>query len=382
MSGTPRLNWSQLLMYLISWSLLTGCEHEAERAPRNLPAGGLWISVVTPSEYAPDWPAVSGGARRYLETTPTVSGECVAARANETVTAFAQRFLDRKPAAVVLLVPSREAAEPLARIVRAALVPLVTVGEELPDGVAAGHVAVFQGEAAETLAAALPSVVGTGLSYVLVRKGAPAEGTERVSDRFMSVARQNPSPRLLAADEGDGVNNVAAAVSRLLAQYPRTSLVVTLDPAVWLDPPLGWEAGLAQVSPSYRFATLSAAPRLWAALGTPQRPGRAAALVGALDGERGFAAAELAVRIALNPETPRRRIIPTELVTAATLADFARRYSQAAGGLDVSSWLPRGVVATNGTGQTDEGLVADGQRRRPDAAPEKSFGPPAEADGP
>jgi len=34
------------------------------------------------------------------------------------------------------------------------------------------------------------------------------------------------------------------------------------------------------------------------------------------------------------------RRIPCEIVTAETLPDFARRYSEAAGGLDVAPFLP------------------------------------------
>lgn len=372
----------RLSLHLVVCAVLTGCERAADEAPRTRPAGGLWISVVTPSEYAADWPGVAGGARRYLATTPTVSGECIAPRANETVAAFMQRVLDRKPAAIVLLVPSVALAEPLARAVRAAHLPLITIGEPLPDELAVGHVDVSAAEAGELLAKALPTVIGDGLSYVLVRTPAPGDGAERVYDRFMSVARQQAAPRLLAEAEGGGAAGVAAAVTELLEQYPRTSLVVTLDAAVWLDPPLGWEVGLRRTSPDYRFATLSAAPRLWAALGTPERPGRAVALVGALDGDRGYAAAELAVRIVLNPETPRRRGVPSELVTAGTLADFARRYSDAAGGLDIAGWLPGARPSPDG-GERSDGTarpVADPPKAAP--APEKSFGPPAGADGP
>ena len=351
-------------LHLVVTVILTGCERAADQAPRTRPAGGLWISVVTPSEYAADWPGVAGGARRYLATTPTVSGECIAPRANETVAALMQRVLDRKPAAVVLLVPSVAAAEPLARAVRSAHVPLVTVGEPLPDELTAGHVDVFRAEAGELLAKALPTVIGDGLSYVLVRTPAPADGAERVYDRFMSVARQQAAPRLLAEGVGEGAAGLAAAVSGLLKQYPRTSLLVTLDASVWVDPPLGWELELRRTSPDYRFATLSAAPRLWAALGTPERPGRAAALVGALDGERGYAAAELAVRIVLNPETPRRRSVHAELVTAGTLADFARRYSEAAGGLDVASWLPGADTSPDAAGGSEGRRVGKECRSR------------------
>ncbi len=127
----------------------------------------------------------------------------------------------------------------------------------------------------------------------------------------------------------------------LLERFPNAGLVVSLDPALWLTPQAGWERDLRQVSGDFRFATLSAAPSLWSRLGTPERPGEAAALVGPLDGEIGYAAVEMAAQLLLGAsQIVRERAVPCELVTADNLADFARRYAAAANGLDVQPFLP------------------------------------------
>jgi hypothetical protein len=93
--------------------------------------------------------------------------------------------------------------------------------------------------------------------------------------------------------------------------------------------------------------------------------GEAAALVGPLDGEIGAAAVELAITGLMQvSDTPRLRTISCELVTAATLPDFAQRYAQAAG-LDPAALLAQ------------QGLRAPLSTPESAPAPESASPPPA-----
>ena len=116
---------------------------------------------------------------------------------------------------------------------------------------------------------------------------------------------------------------------------------MTFSPDVWLTARAGWRRELRQRYSNFHFATLGAPPILWRQLGTAAARGQAAALVGPLDGDIGFAAVEAVVHILMNPNgPPPNHTIPCELVTSENLVDFARRYSVAANGLNVSSYLP------------------------------------------
>jgi hypothetical protein len=176
------------------------------------------------------------------------------------------------------------------------------------------------------------------------------EGGEELSSgcyaRFSVVARGIPTLALLqernAAQSGRAPQQL---IEEMLGQFPSAELVVTLNPKVWLCrqprftlPERAGPDGRSEYA--NRFATLGAAPRLWPRL----QSGEAAALVGPLDGEIGYAAVDLAVQgVMLIPNAVRRRVIGCEVVTAEKLADFARRYAEAAN-LDVADLIPFGAL--------------------------------------
>lgn len=250
------------------------------------------------------------------------------------------------PQAACLLVPEdralrAELPESLEDL-RRRQIATVTIGGELPGFGAHGEVAVDMPAGAELLARRLPALVPERQSFALIHE----EGADRLASacyvRFHGVTieqRTNDWHELLAFNAARPETQGAAAVESVLTKFPNVGILVTLGPQVWLDAAPGWPAQLQQRSPTLRIATLSAAPRLWHLLGTPEKPGVAAGLVGALDGELGYRALRIASdAITSEKRTVRREVVPMELVTPNTLDDFAQRYSVAADNLDVSRY--------------------------------------------
>jgi|GEM_PF-867316 len=336
-----------LSLYLLGLALVIGCEPPPGDHPGSAKLkAGVPIIVVGSHPDDPHWPAIRGGALRYAQAVPTVRVECVTPP-RDTPQALRDelvRVLQRQPVAVCLHVTAQDVAEPTAlranldRIARAATL-LITVGVQFNDPRIFAHVGANLPESAELLADNLPRLLTPRRTCVVVHRASAGPSTANLYNRFRSAVRRQPGVVILQeADVGGG--DQAAAIEELLTLYPHAALVVTLDPSVWLEPRPDWEYRLRRANPGFRFATLSAAPPLWGRLGTPAAPGSAAALVGPLDGELGYAAVELAVRAVSGSQSVSRECwIPCEVVTPTNLLDFARRYSAAAGGLDVSRYL-------------------------------------------
>ncbi len=257
--------------------------------------------------------------------------------------------LELRPGVVCLCVDEPQRCQPAVERIARERVLVVTVGQELDDPRIAAHVGVDLPAAAELLGDNLERVAAGRQSYLLVHEAGRGTLATRCYQRFMEKARRQFAVQLLAegsAADADGRGD--RVLTDLLKRYPRVGLVVTLDANLWLRPPAGWERDLRGLSPDFRFATLSTAPVLWSRLGRPGGDGQAVALVGPLDGDIGYAAVEAATDALLRHRQGAPRIIPSELVTPETLADFARRYAEAAGGLDVSAFLPRDAGAPTG----------------------------------
>ncbi len=340
----------RLALYLVITANVTGCDGSAGSAgtPRR-PVRGTLIAFVGPPADAPESHAVMGGGRRYFEGLTAIQGDFACPR--EAGTAELSRavgaVLEHRPAALCLYVTDPEvAAEAIDRVIRANVF-LVTMGTPPQDDRIYAHVEVALTDGAELLADNLEAVAAGGKSYVLVHQRDRSPRDTRIHQRFVNAARRQYGLSMLKAlpDPGGAATEVTPAVmvEELLNLFPHTSLVVTLTPEPWLVDRAGWERRLRQLNDGFRFATLSAVPKLWERLGTPDEPGTAAALVGPLDGEIGHRAVELAVEAlyAEQRHSTRAARIPCELVTPATLPDFAQRYSAAAGGLDVSEFLPK-----------------------------------------
>jgi ABC-type sugar transport system substrate-binding protein len=272
---------------------------------------GALVAVIGPAEGHPQWPGIRGGAERFAAGNPSLRLLCTAPREEwgETLATAVERVLSDRPAIVCLWITDPEAAAPsVARIANQQVV-LVTMNARATAGYPAAHVDLDWSSAA-----------------------------------FAAAASRQYDLTLLEARRGTG--DPRAAVEELLGRFSHAGLVITLNPDVWLTARAGWDGELRARKRQIRFARLSAAPVLWARLGTPAAPGDAAALVGPLDGQIGYAAVELAARLLLGTQRATlERVISCELVTPETLADFAQRYAAAANGLDVSKWLPRTTTA-------------------------------------
>lgn len=351
--GIAALAAGRASLYLFAATAVIGCERApAPAGASRPPAGGTLVSVVGPPSHHPQSAGVLGGAARYFRDAAAVRGTCVAPPDDrpETLVQTVRELLDQRPAAVCLWVSEAAAAQEVLDLLAARQVVIITMGAPLDDPRVSGHVGVALAAAAEMLGAALPAIARGGRTYLLLHERGRDDLATATYLRFITTARRHYEMRLLeersaAESPGGGPELIEA----LLDRFPRAGLVVTLNPDVWLVARAGWERRLRELNRDFRFATLSAAPVLWARLGTAEAPGDAAALVGPLDGEIGYAAVELAVgRLFSAPAGPVERSVACELVTAESLADFARRYAEAAGGLDVAACLP---AATGAAGE-------------------------------
>lgn len=301
------------------------------------------IAVIGPSETDARWPGLRGGALRYAAQLPVLRVHCHAPvdATAEALAATVDETLRLRPGVVCLHVDQPEVARAAALRIVADRVLLVTVGQVVEEVTAVAHVGIDLPAAAELLGENLERVAAGRQSYLLVHEAGRGTVPTHCYQRFMAKARRQFDVRLLAeghvtATDGRGER----VLEDLLSRYPRAGLVVTLNAELWLRPLPGWEQDLRSLNPEFRFATLAAPPTFWARLGRPGDEGPVAALVGPLDGDLGYAAVEAATDALLHHRQTAPRIIPCEVVTPETLADFARRYSAAAGGLDVTAYLP------------------------------------------
>lgn len=331
--------------YLAVLAVVTACE----RAPDTPPAAetfahGLRIAVVGAHETHPQWPGIRGGAQRYFEGVPSLVGDLVAARdaTPDSLTAAVERVLERKPNAVCLHVADADAARAaIDRIVRAQVI-LITMGTRSGEERVSKHIGVDWPGGAELLAANLPRIAAGRKSYLFLHARGRDENATLCYQRFAAaVERQFEVTCLQEINATEDPRPPAAVVEDMLRLFPHAGLLLALEADVWLTGRAGWLTDLRALNREFRFATLAAAPALWSRLGTADAPAEAAALVGPLDGDIGYAAVEAAARKLLSPTNifP-APVIPCELVTPDNLSDFARRYAAAANGLNVAAFLP------------------------------------------
>ena len=354
------LAWAGLdfvrVTYVLVIVLLAGCERDpGQTRAKQLAKRGIHIQFIGPSEGDPSWPGIVGGARRYAAAIPTV--QVASTLVPHEPLADARKALagalQSRPAAVCLHIAPADVAEPTAlnakldQIHRSGAL-IVTIGHPYPDERVFGHVCVNLPESAEFLGNHLRQVARERRSYVLCHERGASETATNCYLRFKSAAsQQSDLSLLLEQNTFDPPRDTANVFEETLALFPHAGLVVTLNPTVWLEGQADLVKRLRQRNKEFQFVTLSTAPSLWAELGTPSEPGSAAALVGPIDGDLGYAAAEMAVQTLMSQDKPSKlRWIDAEIVTAKTLPDFARRYSTAANGLDVTVFLPPDPLTT------------------------------------
>jgi ABC-type sugar transport system substrate-binding protein len=307
---------------------MAGCERSEEgRVGRRL-SENTRICVIGPYETHPDWQGIRGGARRYGARYSHI--ECLAVAPTrddpELLAALVGTVCDNNPQAVCLVVSDPDVARPIARKIQEHTPPilLVIIGPQL-DGVRAyGNVEVDWAPGAGLLGEKLAEVTTGGRSYSLVHNRGRDPVASQCFDRFTVAAHRLADVHELEVRDASAAGvSESELIRELLALYPNTGLMVTLDPEPWLA-----ASPETLLGSNCRFGTLSTAPRLWPAL----RRGQAAALVGPLHGDIGYAAMDMAVRGLMEiPSATRRTAIPCELVTPGTLDDFAQRYAESAG---------------------------------------------------
>lgn len=291
--------------------------------------------MITPAEDDPRLAGIAGGARqcigRYqpLELRTLTPPDNGPAALNDA----AQEALRMQPGAVCVCVAAAETAREAVGALVGRGTTVVTIGDRVDVAGVYGHVRVDWAGGAALLGRQLEQVAGGSRSYLLLHWSSASQEARDCYLRFMAEARASPSLTLLdEADVGSGEPPAAQTLRALLARFPYAGVVITLAPSPWLDERPGGMLGR-----NTRCATLGAPPPLWRCLSA----GEATALVGPIDGALGAAAVELALAgMTQSVRAGQVRTVECELVTAATLEDFATRYAQAAG-LDVRGTLER-----------------------------------------
>lgn len=344
-TAAGRLRFTVLGLALMAAA--TGCGDG--RAPDGRSARAPTLIVVGPHESDPHWPAVRGAAERYARAIPSVRIVCEAVRRPDGGIGgeiAAQLATGRTSAACVWVGPA--GLQPLENTLRVldqlhkARIAVITIGERIEHASVCGRVCVSNPDAAELLGSQLDALARPGRTYLVYdREGASAADTD-VTLRFLSAAGRQPrlEPLMRVSNAGRGVE-AQVAVERLVSLFPNSSLLVLLDPAVWLTAPFDWDNTLRARNARIRVATASSAPQLWRHLGSADAPGLAAALVGPLHGQMVYDGMQMAIElVTIGRRAGLDIAAPVELITPDTLPDFARRYAEAAGGIDVSPFLP------------------------------------------
>lgn len=306
---------------------------------------GRLIAVVGPQASHPRWPGLRGGALRFQERAPHMRllVTTPADGSAEALLQTARSLLDQRVHAVCMLIDGCEVAAPALDLFEGQQIPVVAIGLDCGRDTLMGVVEADRTGAAELLGANLQKIAGERHSYILVHEDGRDDVSTNCYQRFQAAVQREYDMQLLrqiaAAGSPDGGRG---ELEQTLRDFRHAGIVVTLNAELWTNAPAGWLLSLRSHNENFRFATTSAAPDLWRYLGTSEQPGPAAALVGPLDGELGLAAVEIASELLLGVERRQsQRRIPCQIVTAENLPDFARRYAEAAGGLDVTEYLPK-----------------------------------------
>ena len=334
---------------LAAGAALAGCERDAPRRRGSAAhATSATIAVVTPPRADPAWAGIQGGALRFRAAIPSVEVKLFTP-AGSSLTALGETLVEatsQSPAAacVYLTQTAVRGRDELGAILERAAgsnVIVITMGQRFAHRGVTGHVGMHLPSAAELLARNLRSLVSPKRSYLLVHSGDGPDVAGDAYRRFLSSIERWHDITCLASREGGGEVPAHDAILELVELFPHAGVIVSFDADPWCVEDRTWRQALAAASPTYRYATLAAAPALWRDLGTPQAPGPALALVGVADGDVTYSAIQMALELRMGEYrgAPERWIEP-ELVTAETLPSFAQRYSAAAGGLSIEGFLP------------------------------------------
>ncbi|MBI5865204.1 MAG: sugar ABC transporter substrate-binding protein [Planctomycetes bacterium] len=325
---------ARILPYLIIATPLMGCDRPPQPGERDSIVRDPRIAFVAAAAGDPRWPAVEGAFRAYVGRYPTAQMTILQPTASTpaAMQSACENAVAAAPHAICIWVDDPESARAgLSAIARTRCnAALIAVGNAIESEALFARVSADSLDAAELLGHDLATIAGESKSYVLLHANGRDERGTGVYRRFDTSAAGHRFLSRLTEEFGSGdVEAESDAVQSMIRTFPNVGLVVTLNPHVWYRDPRA-----SVLRPANRFVTLSAAPLLWPAL----REGKAAGLVGWIDGDIGTAAAQMAVRsLAEHRKTDRTMVMRPELVTADRLPDFIRRYEAAARGETVEA---------------------------------------------
>lgn len=313
-------------LYLIAIWPLTACERPPAPGEAKQRIENPQIVFVGLPDGDPRWDAVEAGARRMIKNYENIRFT-VLRPLDDSHTAMesaCRNAVHLGAHAVIIWIQRPDQSENAIQIIAASGAAAITIGPHLKSESIYAHVQCSPLDAAELLGRQLSAVAGESLSYSLLHENGRSPFDTDVYRRFDAGAGGAFGLRKLTeAYSGGSRAQSEETLAEMLAKFPNVGLVVSLDPQIWFHDP-----GARRLNPSNRFVTTSAPPILWPAL----RSGRAAALVGWIEGDIGRAAVDFAVRsLGEQRRTGRLLEIPPELVTRETLDDFVRRYQASIG---------------------------------------------------
>src|SRR5262245_13313052 len=278
------------LLYVIAIPILIGCERPP--APGEVKArieNPLIVFVGLP-DGDPRWDAVDAGARGLIKNYESVQFTVLRPLDNSTAAleTACRNAVNLRAHAVCIWVQHPDSCENALQSIVHGGAAAITIGPLLHSELPYAHVQCSPLDAAEILGERLSDIAGESLSYSLLHENGRSSFDTDVYRRFDAGASGAFGLRKLTETYSGGtLQHAQEALAETLNKFPNVGLIVSLDPQIWFADP-----GAKRLNASNRFVTLAAPPVLWPAL----RSGRAAALVGWLDGEIGRAAADFAIR--------------------------------------------------------------------------------------
>lgn len=320
------------LPLLAGWGLAlfgvsaAGCDR-AERKPRlTLPPDAVVAFIgLAPEEHGAH--LYDAGVATFAERAsppPQVRLFTPAASSPAALDATVSEALRIRPRAVVLATPAQGVGPAAASQLRNLTGPLVLLGPADPLLTPSARIDLDWAEAGRMLGGELRRLAPEARSFVLLHESSAGDQASGCRARFEEAVRISGGLRMLDERDcsitgGDCLDGLAD----LLRTFPNCGFVATLTPRPWLA--RGADELLAD---GHRFATVGAMPELWQRL----RRRQALALVGGIEPAAAQAAIRMAVDLCCGEPGGVTQLLPCEIVTLVNLAEFERRYREAAGG--------------------------------------------------
>lgn len=295
------------------------------------------VTFIGPSADDPRTPAIFAGAQRFIRSLPAYQlataspTDHSAAALQASIRSATKTHID----ALVVFVEDASAVTDVLDEVQTQYTLCVAVGAPIDSQAIQTQVRVDWEAGARLLGAHLTELSGPARSFVVLRRDDPAASAANYN-AFRHAANREYGLAMLGETRLTGVAEAdRRAVRDLLETYPRTRLVVSLSQFPWTHTPPSQILKDAQ-----RFAAVGAPPEFWRHL----VDGRAAGLIGYLDGDAGFLAMQAVFEQLTSSGDPHRiRGVAPRVVKREDLPVFIADYAEAAG-VDVAELLARANV--------------------------------------